>query len=533
MKQKSGLTVLLAAGLMTLALMAGTFPQVPAGDPAADPIQKVENGLRKDIEIGNPSPLNLMERMKEQGVPGVSIAVIQDFQVQWAKGYGVRDIRSGEPVTADTLFQAASITKSITAVVTLRLAQDGVLEPDRDVNLYLKRWKLPENEFTRTEKVTIRRILNHTAGLTVRGFRGYAEGEPVPTILQVLDGLPPANSAPVRVDQVPGSGYRYSGGGFTLLQCLVEDVTGRPLSELAAELVFRPASMTRSTLCFCQPSAAPLAAQASMGHILDPSRKLTAIKGYTFFQGGSGCCELWTTPTDLCRFVIAIQKALRGDTGAILSRETARTMLTALNDSPVGLGCFLYRDNGADRFGHDGGNVGFVSRFQGDREGGTGFAVMVNSDTARDLPFELTCAIQDAYGWKGARPRTYPDAAAVAAEARQAREQNPADPGLSESGINNRGYRLLNAGYPEAAVGLFQLNCELHPQSANAADSLAEALERTGNRDKALAGYRQALRLLDQFPEVNKGYARNRPATEEKIRSLEAAPNRPPGAGRP
>jgi len=228
-------------------------------------------------------PFTLREIMDKLHVPGLSIAVVKDFQVQWSKGYGVRDSRTGDPITDQTLFQVASITKCMGAVVALRLVQDGALNLDQDVNGYLKRWKVPENEFTRVEKVTLRRLLSHTAGLTVSGFRGYAEGEAVPSILQMLDGLPPANNAPVRVDRIPGSGYRYSGGGYTVLQLLLEDATGRPLPKLVTEYVFEPAGMTRSTLCpACEDSPE---GQTSMGHSLDDAGNVTTFRGYAFLQG--------------------------------------------------------------------------------------------------------------------------------------------------------------------------------------------------------------------------------------------------------
>jgi len=356
--------------------------------------------------------MNLQERMKSLKVPGLSIAVVKDFELQWAKGYGVRASRTGALVTEDTLFQVASITKSISAVIALRLVQDGILDLDKDVNGYLKRWKVPENEFTRVEKVTLRRLLSHTAGLTVRGFRGYAEGEAVPTILQLLDGLPPANNAPVRVDRVPGTEIRYSGGGYTVLQCLLEDVMGRPYPELAAEFVFAPAGMTRST--FCPPCEDSLKGQTSMGHSVDDSGNVTSFKGYAFLDKGSGCCELWTTSSDLARFIIAIQRALRGDPGSILSLEMARAMISPQKNVPKGsgvfdkgLGCDLPRFGDAVYFNHDGGNIGFSARYLGHPEGGYGFALMINSDSASTLVEELTMAVAGAYGWEGIKPVFY------------------------------------------------------------------------------------------------------------------------------
>jgi len=398
--------------ILGIALAIFVAPQVLPDDTQQEMMRRVENGLLRRIQIGASSPMNLQERIKALKVPGLSIAVVRDFELEWAKEYGVRDSRTQAPVTEDTLFQVASISKSISAVVALRLVQDGILDLDKDVNDYLVSWKVPENEFTGVEKVTLRRVLSHTAGLTVPGFRGYAEGEAVPTILQVLDGVPPANNAPVRVDRVPGSEIRYSGGGYTVLQLLLEDVTGRTLSKLAAEYVFKPAGMTQSTLCpTCEDS---LEGQTSRGHSVDKAGKVTNFKGYAFLDRGSGCCELWTTASDLARFIIAIQRALRGDPGSILSRETVRAMIAPQENVPKGAGVSdkgfgfdLPRFGDAVYFNHDGGNHGFSALYIGHPERGYGFALMINSDRASSLIEELTMAVAGAYGWEGIKPVLY------------------------------------------------------------------------------------------------------------------------------
>jgi CubicO group peptidase (beta-lactamase class C family) len=505
--------------LLSLFVLFAVFSVAQAQD-VLESIRKVENGLSSRIQIGARSPINLEERMKSLKVPGLSIAVVKDFKLQWAKGYGVRDFRTGSPVTEETLFQAASVTKSISAVVALRLVQDGILDLDKDVNGYLKRWKVPDNEFTRVEKVTLRRLLSHTAGLSVRGFRGYAEGEAVPTILQVLDGLPPANNAPARVEGLPGSGYRYSSGAYAVLQLLLEDVTGSPLSKLVAEYVFRPAGMTRSTLCpTCEDS---LAGQTSMGHSVDDAGNITTFKGEAFVQNGSGCCELWTTASDLGRFVIAMQRVLRGDAGSILSRETARVMITQQKNSPYGLGFFLLRYGDAAYFNHDGGNTGFSARFIGHPEQGYGFAFMINSDNTSTMLTELTMAVGGAYGWEGIKSIYYKNEAALFEDIRRRRKESPDDPANSDKSLNQLGFELLWTEYRQAAIGVFLLNVEFNPQSAHWRDSLGEAYEYIDDQANALKSYREAIELLDRFPEKNKDYQLSRKAITEKIRKLES-----------
>ena len=192
-------------------------------------IERVERGLVTDY--GDPlwKAKTLSERMDFFQVPGVSMAVINDYRIEWAKGYGVFEAGQKRPISPETLFQAGSIGKLLVAVGALHYVERGALELDGDVNRSLVSWKVPESEFTATEKVTLRRLLSHSAGMTVAGFQGYAQGEEVPDLRQVLGGTPPANSPPIRVGAVPGKVYRYSGGGYVVVQQL-PTASGRPRS---------------------------------------------------------------------------------------------------------------------------------------------------------------------------------------------------------------------------------------------------------------------------------------------------------------
>jgi CubicO group peptidase (beta-lactamase class C family) len=286
------------------------------------------------------------------------------------------------------------VTKSITAAVTLRLVQDGVLDLDRNVNEYLKSWKVPDNEFTREEKVTIRRLLSHSAGLSVHGFRGYAEGEPVPSILETLEGKSPANNAPVRVEAEPGWGYQYSGGGYTLLQLLIEEVTGKRLADVSRELMFEPLEMKHSSIGL--PRSKSLLPQVALAHLKDGTSK----RAHAFLEEGSGCCELWTTPTDLGRFMIALQLALRGEQGHILSPDMAKAMMTPTNSPQMGLGFLLRRFNPAIYFSHAGGNVGFSSWFIAHSEAGYGVVVTTNTNGTGSITLEIMQSVADVYDWE-------------------------------------------------------------------------------------------------------------------------------------
>jgi CubicO group peptidase (beta-lactamase class C family) len=208
-----------------------------------------------------PVTTKLADRMAALHVAGVSIAVIHDGKIEWARGFGVTRV-GGPAVTSDTLFQAASISKPVTAMAVLHLVESGKLDLDADVNQYLKTWKVPANSFTEKTKVTLRELLSHTAGMTVHGFPGYASDSARPTVVQVLNGEKPANTPAILVDTIPGTNWRYSGGGFVVTQLLLQDVTGQPFPTLMHDIVLGPIGMTRST--YEQPLPQNRIAEAAM-----------------------------------------------------------------------------------------------------------------------------------------------------------------------------------------------------------------------------------------------------------------------------
>ena len=225
-------------------------PPPPSALPAhdlAERIHTIENNLPVKTWF-RWSKKTLVDRMEHYKVPGVSIAVINDDEIEWAKGYGILEVGSNKSVTPDTLFQAASIGKSLTAAATMHFIETGKLNLDENVNDKLSSWKVPENTFTKQEKVTLRRLLSHSAGMTVSGFRGYAKGEKIPTLLQILDGKPPANNKPIRVDNTPGKEFRYSGGGFQFVQQLLEDVITEPFSIIMQKSLTKSFLISQRTL---------------------------------------------------------------------------------------------------------------------------------------------------------------------------------------------------------------------------------------------------------------------------------------------
>jgi CubicO group peptidase (beta-lactamase class C family) len=363
-------------------------------------IERVENGLLPPAVLkGEPSVrMRIADRMQFYKTPAVSIAVINDGRIEWARGYGVLEAGGKEPVTSATLFQAASISKSLTAMLALRLVEQGKLDLDSDVNQRLVSWKIPENEFTKEQKVTVRHLLAHTAGVTVPGFLGYPVDEAVPTLRQILEGVKPANSAPIGVDMTPGVKFRYAGGGYVILQQLMMDVTRMPFPELMQKLVLQKLDMKDSN--FQQPLSPDLVFRAAAGHLPNGAE----IKGKWFVLPELAPAGLWTTPTDLARFVMEVQKSRLGNSNRVLSTASINLMLTPQSDN-IGLGLFVDGQGNSKRFSFAGANVGYKCRMVGYMNSGQGVVVMTNSENGAELIAEIIRSVAAEYDWPDFHPR--------------------------------------------------------------------------------------------------------------------------------
>jgi CubicO group peptidase (beta-lactamase class C family) len=330
------------------------------------------------------TPATVEQRMAERNIPAVSVAVIDDGRIAWTKAWGLADVGEQRKATTDTLFQAASISKPVAASAALALVDDGRLALDEDVNARLRSWKVPPSRFR--EKVTLRRLLSHTAGLTVHGFPGYAPGGPVPASLQILDGVAPANTKPVRVDLEPGSAWRYSGGGYVVLQTLLSDVTGRTFPELMRERVFARAGMRAST--YEQPIPASLRSRAATAYHGDGK----AVAGKHAIHPEMAAAGLWTTPSDLARWVLALDE--------LLAPATLEAMFTK-GKGDFGLGIAV-RGRGDDlEVSHSGTNEGFRCTFVYYPERGEGAVIMTNSDQGATLTTQLMHALAREFDWDG------------------------------------------------------------------------------------------------------------------------------------
>jgi len=381
--------VVLLAVTASLSPMYG-YPSQTQGDAAAlaERIEAAQSPNRQGWD-----PYTLQELMERFGVPGVSIAVIKDSQVYWSKEYGLADVTTKSAVRPDTMFQAASISKPVTAFAVMRLVDAGKLSLDEDANRYLKSWKVPENEFTRGRPVTLRALLSHTSGTGDGfGFPGYHPSAERPSLVQILNGEKPSNVGRVFWERPPFTAFKYSGGGTVLVQLLLTDVLARPFHEILRELVLEPVGMKNST--FEQPLPPQRDANAARAH--DGRGREMDTKWHMYpEQAPAG---LWTTPTDLAKLAIELQKALRGDS-KLLSRAAAQEMVTPVGTGTYAVGFAIERRNEGWYFGHGGSNWGFQCNLLAHRLKGYGFVVMTNSDSGGRLNAELETRIAAAYGW--------------------------------------------------------------------------------------------------------------------------------------
>jgi CubicO group peptidase (beta-lactamase class C family) len=365
-----------------------------APETVARRIEQVETRLMPAVVIeGEPSPVfTLEERMRHHKVPAVSIALINDGKIEWAKAYGYLNADSLTKADTATLFQAASISKPVAALAALQLVEEGKLRMDDDVNLALKNWKIKSTPFTLTNTVSLRELLTHTAGLTVHGFRGYARGESVPTVINVLNGEKPANSAVVIPDTTSGSYWRYSGGGYTVMQQLVADVTGSDFPSLMQQRVLLPMGMQHST--YQQPLPVSRHAQASTGH--RSTGEKVAGDWHTYPE--MAAAGLWTTPSDLARYAIEVQQSLKGASNKVLTQEMTQQMLTKHTNN-WGLGPGLQGNGDTLTFSHGGANEGFRCYLYAFAHTGKGVVIMTNSDNGSAVVDELMRSISEVYHW--------------------------------------------------------------------------------------------------------------------------------------
>ena len=365
-----------------------------------DKILKIENGLLPAvvIESENSITYSIIERMQYYDVPGLSIAVIKDNKIEWAKSYGLKEKGTTDIVTLNTMFQAASMSKPITGIVAVKLAEQGKIDLYKSVNEQLKSWQIPENEFTKKKAVTPELLLLHLGGLNVHGYHGYSVSDTIPTIIDILNGTGSANSEPMKVIMEPGTKWKYSGGGYTVLQLLMEEVSGKSFPQLMKENLFDPLGIKNSTF----------------SHNLSRSEEESIAKAYKYdgsmVKGGyhiypeKAAAGLWCTPSDYAKMVIEIQKAYFGQSNKIVSQKAAETLFTR-NLGYMGYGFMIRHDGDSTAIAFGGGNEGYTCNIFSYFNLGSGVVIMANSDNSEVMD-EILRSMSKQYSWPDFKPKT-------------------------------------------------------------------------------------------------------------------------------
>ena len=358
-------------------------------------IDMVENNLISWVKIGDRTNLNIYDRMNDLHINGVSIAVINDYKIEWAKSYGWADTTEDRRVTNETFFQVASIGKSIHASACMQLVEAGKINLMDDINTWLKTWKYPYDSLTGPHKINLTQILSHTAGISVGGFDGYKSGLPLPDLMEILNGDKPANNPPVGSIFNPGLKFQYSGGGYEISELLVEEVSGQSYRDYIEEFIFQPLQMTNSF--YASDPGDSLRGRLCSGYRFDGVTLGCKYHRYPENACGAG---LWSTATDLAKFVLELQLTLDGRPARILDRESIVTMMTPVIPDPMaGLGFFIEKRGDRRYFQHSGLNEGFNSQYFGSMTGGQGVVVLMNSDFT-GFREEIINSVAMIYGWK-------------------------------------------------------------------------------------------------------------------------------------
>ena len=334
------------------------------------------------------------ELMEEFGVPGVSVAVIQDFKIHWAKAYGVADVETGQLVDIETMFQAASISKPVAAMGVLRAVQDGLFSLDDNINDILDSWTLDGREFTRNRPVTPRTLTSHTSGLGDGfGFPGYDPEQPLPTTVQILEGHELSNVGSVFMEREPMTFYEYSGGGVTVMELALSDVRRRPFVDVLQEGVLAPIGMTRSS--YAQPISPEHNQNAARAH--DNNGDSRGPKWHVYPEHAAA--GLWTTPTDLARLIIEVQRSASGESNRVLSQSMIQEMLNPVGVGPFAVGFTVSKIGEGWYFSHGGSNWGFRALMLAHKVKGYGLVVMTNADQGSTVINEISRRIQYTYNW--------------------------------------------------------------------------------------------------------------------------------------
>ncbi|MBI9015375.1 MAG: serine hydrolase [Clostridiales bacterium] len=361
-------------------------------DYSYEKIDYIEKNLQMENVVKGDRLKSLEQMMKETNTTALTVAVIEECELKWCKGYGITDKVSNNKVNTKTLFQAASISKAITALAVMTLVEDKKLDLDTDVNEYLTSWKLPQNDYTKYAPVTLRNLLSHTAGINVSGFLGYNMTDCIPSIIEVLNGSPNSNSMKVKVDIKPNTQYLYSGGGISIVQQVLVDQMNLPFEELMKLLVLTPLDMESS---FFQCTPLSETKNIAVGH--DVNGKQLPGKYHVYPE--MAAAGLWTTIEDLAKYVVEVQKSLKNKSNKILSKRFMELMVTPVLNGEYNLGLTNFKVIDEVLVGHTGSNVGYKSSMMFHKDDGYGLVVMTNSDLGGKIKMPLLRSVAAANNW--------------------------------------------------------------------------------------------------------------------------------------
>ncbi len=466
----------------------------PSNELVNDPVRDLDSLSRQLDE-------ELPELLKKCLVPGAAIAVISKGEIVFVRPYGFADLASQSKVTLETGFNIGSISKTVAAWGLMKLVEQGKLNLDKPISNYLKRWQIPESEFDETG-ITLRRLLSHTAGLSLHGYPGFGPTDNLPTLEASLNGVT-NGSGEVRLMMEPGSKWQYSGGGYTIAQLLVEEVSNMSFSDFMREQILKPLAMNHSDYQL----SAPILAASSVAY--DEFGEVTANPRFSA-QAAAG---LHTTITDLATFALAVvegPKNLKPGRG-VLSLESTKEMTTpaAASEGRYGLGYGIHKlADGQTAVGHGGSNRGWQANFKVTLELGDGLVIVTNGSNGGAVIGQIQCI------WESWLSGTQPNdgcklpitmqvvssllkdgVEAAIRQYRNIRDQDGGRDSMDEGQLNRLGYQLMGRGRIEDATEIFKLNVESFPEASNPYDSLGEAYMNQGNKALAIVNYSKSLEL--------------------------------------
>lgn len=355
----------------------GSVTNTQTGSDLATRIEtttKINASFEADVEA----------KMQAHNLNGFSLAIIEDYKVVYSHQWGVKAAGSDDLIDANTASSTASTSKAITALLCHMLEEKGLISLDDPIANYLTRWPLPESEFTKNTPVTWKHLLSHRAGTSQHGFADFYEGDDIPTLVDSLEGRLPRYDEPLKFIFQPDTDWQYSGGGYTIIQMALEDHFNEKLHRLAAENIFVPLGMTNTTMV--QPNEVGFLTNVASVHD-DDGNVIRSGLPITPQVSASG---MWSTPADLAKLAIAMQKTLRGDKDTIISPKAAKAMTDIISLQGSGgstLGWMrAFGFGNVDWMRHDGSNTGVGNDFLASMEEGYGLIFFANGEKRNRFP---------------------------------------------------------------------------------------------------------------------------------------------------